>query len=253
MNSRFLLLALLSSASLTLSNCAPLVGAGAAAIGIAAVKEGGIKQSVSDTAIQATINDLWFRENVEIFRKLDLTVNQGRVLITGIVQNPEHRVDAVRLAWKAKGVKQVINEIQIADSAGFKAFLSDQWIITQIRTGITVDKEVQNLNYSLDAVNGTVYLMGVAQSQDELHRVMERARTVRGVQQVISYVKLAGEEIPNHAGAAYSSKETGRTASTAPSNDPLSSSASFSSTNTATPPPSGTSATPQSVKSEPLY
>jgi osmotically-inducible protein OsmY len=238
----------LGLSALTLPGCAPLVGAGAATVGIAAVKEGGIKQSVSDATIQATINDLWFREDVDIFRKLDLTVNQGRVLITGIVQNPEHRVDAVRLAWKAKGVRQVINEIQIADGGGVTGYLSDSWIVTQIRTGITLDKEVQNLNYTIDAVGGTVYLMGVAQSRDELHRVLERARTTRGVKQVVSYVKLAGEDIPQAptSTSAYDSYE-------APKATPVISDSYSSDGMDTTPPPSGAPASPAPVVSEPLY
>jgi|MDSW01.1.fsa_nt_gb osmotically-inducible protein OsmY len=246
----YILTGFILSTALTLPGCAPLVGAGAATVGIAAVKEGGIKQSVSDATIQATINDLWFRENVDIFRKLDLTVTQGRVLITGIVQNPEHRVDAVRLAWKAKGVKQVINEIQVADGGGVTGYLGDSWIVTQIRTGITLDKEVQNLNYTIDAVNGTVYLMGVAQSRDELHRVVERSRTTRGVKQVVSYVKLAGEDIPQAptTTSPYGSYE-------APTATPVISDSYSSDTSgmDTTPPPSGAPSSPAPVTSEPLY
>ena len=185
-------LLLLSFCLVSLSGCAALVVGGAGAVGVASVKEGGLSQSLTDTRIQATINDLWFRQDFDIFRKLDLTVNQGRVLITGTVQDPEHRVDAVRLAWKASGVKQVINEITVAESSGFTGYLSDTWINTQLRTGMALDEDIQNLNYSIDAVKGNVYLMGVAQNRDELNKVIERARTIRGVQQVVSYVKLHG-------------------------------------------------------------
>lgn len=186
------LLFVLCFSLMCLSGCAALVGASAGAVGIAAVKEGGLSSSLTDARIQTTINDLWFRHDLDIFRKLDLTVNQGRVLITGTVQDPEHRVDAVRLAWKASGVKQVINEINVAEGGGVTGYLSDTWIVTQLRTGITLDEDIQNLNYTIDAVSGNVYLMGVAQSRDELNRVVERARTINGVQQVISYVKLVG-------------------------------------------------------------
>ncbi|PJF20282.1 MAG: phospholipid-binding domain-containing protein, partial [Phototrophicales bacterium] len=75
-----------------IAGCTPIgvaTGVGATA-GIAAAKEGGLKQSIYDVQIEATINDLWFKYNVEMFRKLNLTVEQGRVLITGVVQDPEH-------------------------------------------------------------------------------------------------------------------------------------------------------------------
>ena len=99
-------IALLSLTALTLQGCTvggALIGA-AATTGIAASQEGGISRAWGDAKIQAHINELWLREDTtHIFRKLDLTVNQGRVLITGVVQDPQHRVDAVRLAWKPKG------------------------------------------------------------------------------------------------------------------------------------------------------
>ncbi len=196
MTNRIFLLSFVISSLFLLSGCVGLVAGGAAAVGVASVKEGGLRGSASDLRIQTEINDLWLRQDIKIFTKLDLTVNQGRVLITGIVQNPEHRVDAVRLAWKVKGVKQVINEIKVADSTGVTGFLSDAWISARIRTGITIDKNVQNLNYTIDTVDGVVYLMGSAQSREELHRVVERARTTNGVDRVVSYVKIIGEDVP---------------------------------------------------------
>src|SRR5690606_1814354 len=118
--------------------------------------------AVSDTAIKAKINDAWLRYNIETFSKLSTTVNQGRVLLTGVVQNPEARVEAVRLVWQVEGVKQVINEIRVADSEGLPGFVKDNWITTRLRTAITFEKNVQSLNYSIDTVQGVVYLMGVA-------------------------------------------------------------------------------------------
>lgn len=166
-----------------------------AATGIAAAKEGGIQATGQDLKIQATINDLWFKHDLDMFGKLDLTVNQGRVLVTGVVQNPEHRVEAIRLAWQPEGVKQVINEIQIDESNGFVGFARDNWITTRLRTSITLDKDVQSVNYSIDTVQGTVYLLGVAQSQAELNRVTEIARTIPDVKRVVSYVKMAGSPV----------------------------------------------------------
>ncbi len=190
---RFFLLASISVLSVpVLQACTPVgaaVGAGAT-LGISAAQEGGVERAVSDAVIQAKINELWFRQDLTMFRKLDLTVNNGRVLITGVVQNPEHRVEAVRLAWQPEGVQQVINEIRVADSEGVPGFIRDNWISTRLRTSITLDRDVQSLNYNIDTVQGIVYLMGYAQNQKELNRVMETARTIPNVKQVISYVKV---------------------------------------------------------------
>ncbi|MEM7651079.1 MAG: BON domain-containing protein, partial [Pseudomonadota bacterium] len=176
-------------------SCSPLgiaTGLGASA-GIAAVQEGGISRAASDARIQLEINELWFSYDVDTFTKLDMTVNQGRVLITGVVQNPEHRVEAVRLAWQPEGVQQVINEIRVADGEGLVGFAKDTWITTRLRTALTFDRSILSINYSIDTVQGTVYLMGFAQSREELNRVIEKARTINGVNGVVSYVKYVGQ------------------------------------------------------------
>ncbi len=195
--------------SLLLCSCSLGIGAGiGAAVGVTAVQEGGLSRAASDTVIQAKINDLWLRHDFEMFRKLDLTVNQGRVLITGIVQDPEHRVEAVRLAWQPSGVKSVINEIKVSESGGVSGFAKDTWITTRLRTSLTLDKEVESINYSIDTVDGTVYLMGFAQDQAELNRVIETARTVSGVRRVVSYVKLNGApEGPANLPPAYGQQQ----------------------------------------------
>lgn len=129
-----------------------------------------------------------------MFRKLNLTVNQGRVLVTGVVENPEDRVEAIRLAWQPKGVKQVINEVRVGNSDTIGSYAQDTWIAGQLRTRLTFEKYVQSINYSIEVVQGTVYLMGVAQGQQELDRTINIARRIKGVKEVISYVKLAGLE-----------------------------------------------------------
>ncbi|MBG78397.1 MAG: phospholipid-binding domain-containing protein [Alphaproteobacteria bacterium] len=187
---KIILLAAVAISPLALSSCAAIgIGAGAYA-GASAAQEGGLSRAMRDTRIQAEINDLWFKYSTDAFGKLDMTVNNGRVLITGVVQNPDHRVEAVRLAWQPKGVEQVINEIRVAESEGIKGFARDSWITTRLRASLVFNKEIQSLNYTIDTVQGTVYLMGVANSQDELDKAVEVARTIPDVKQVVSYVKV---------------------------------------------------------------
>ena len=191
--------AYLSASALSLSAlsaCSPAgiaTGAGAAT-GIAVAREGGLRGSIKDTRINADIADKWFKYDVETFSKLNVTVNQGRVLLTGVVQNPEDRVEAVRLAWQVEGVEQVINEISIADSEGVRGYIKDTWITTRLRTKMTFDKQIQSINFSVDTVQGNVYLMGVAHTEDERSRVKALARTIPNVKQVVSYIKLAGPD-----------------------------------------------------------
>lgn len=192
-----LLLIALSALSLSACTGLGLVTGAAAVTGVSAAQEGGLNRAYSDTKIKVMINDAWFQYSVEAFQKLSTTVNQGRVLVTGVVQNPDHRVEAIRLVWQVPGVVQVINEVRVAESEGITGYVKDTWITSRLRGTLTLDRNVQSINYTIDTVQGVIYLMGVAQNQEELNRVIETARTISGVKQVVSYVKLAGEPIKN--------------------------------------------------------
>lgn len=187
---------LLVLAMLAINACSPvgIIAGTGASLGISHAQEGGIESSASDFRISAFIKDKWFKYDIDTFSKLNLTVDQGRVLITGVVDNPDDRVEAVRLAWQVDGVKQVINEIKIADSEGFPGYVRDTWITTRLRTALTFTADIKSINYTLDTVQGIVYIMGTAQDEAELDRVIEVARTIPHVRQVISYVKMRGEE-----------------------------------------------------------
>lgn len=186
-------------AGLAVANCTPIgaaVGAGAA-VGTAASREGGVGQAWNDAHISAYINDAWFRYSTEMFTKLDLTIMEGRVLITGAVQKPEYRDAAVRFAWQAPGVRQVINEIRIEPSGGVSGYTKDSWIITQFRTKLITDSNIESINYKFDSDNGNIYILGVARDQEELQRVINHARNISYVKEVVSYVRMRGETRPD--------------------------------------------------------
>jgi osmotically-inducible protein OsmY len=172
--------------------CTPVgVAAGGAAVGVTAAQtEKGFRRSVADTEIRIAINDLWFQADEEMFRKVNLQVQEGRVLLTGNVRLPEQRVEAVRLAWQAPGVREVINEIEVSDTSGLSNLARDTWISTQLKSTLLFDKDVSSINYSIETVNQAIYLMGVAQSQAELDRVVGHAKSISYVRRVVSHVLL---------------------------------------------------------------
>ena len=172
--------------------CTPVevaVGAGAAT-GVAASQERGIVTSAKDSAISVQIQELWFRTNYEMFGKLSTSVSEGRALLTGKVQDPEMRVEAVKLAWQVEGVKEIINEIEVVNTGSLVDSARDIWITTQLRGHLTFDKDIRSINYSIDTVNGTVFLMGIARNQAELDRVTNHARNLAYVRRVVSYVRV---------------------------------------------------------------
>jgi osmotically-inducible protein OsmY len=180
------------------SGCTPIgVAAGVGAtVGVAAAQEGGIKSATTDAAIRVQITDLWLKHSVDMYRRLSFTVKEGRVLITGAVPDPDMRVDAIRLAWQADGVRQVINEVTIEKGGGVTGYVKDSWITANLKSRLMFDKYIQSINYTIDTVNGTVYLMGIAQDSKELERALNHARNTKYVKNVVSYVRLRGETPP---------------------------------------------------------
>lgn len=170
--------------------CAPLIVGGAATTAAVASEHRGLKGFANDTEIRAAINHLWFQHSLALVNRIGLTVDQGRVLLTGRASDAQMRLDAVRLAWQAQGVKEVINEIQVDNESGILDSARDTWITTQLRTKITFDGDIHSQNYSIDTINGVVYLMGTATTQAELDRVTQHARSLANVQRVVSYVRL---------------------------------------------------------------
>jgi osmotically-inducible protein OsmY len=181
---------LIAGLGLGLSGCAPfVVGAGASA-GVAAAQERGFKGAMNDTEIRLHINDLWLKESLSLYSKINLQVQEGKVLLTGNVPDPETRLNAVRLAWQANGVREVINEIEVQDKSSLTDSAQDIWIATQLKTKLLVDSEVSSINYSIETVNQVVYLMGVAQSQAEIDRVIGHAKNISYVRRVVNYVRV---------------------------------------------------------------
>lgn len=167
------------------------VGAGAT-IGVAAYQERGLTGAAKDLKITAGIIDEWLRFDHRIIIKAGVEVYEGRALLTGIVDSEKMRSDAVRLAWSVSGVRDVYNEIQVSSDNSVIDLARDTWITAQLQSKITFDKEILAINYVIETVNGTIYLIGIAQNQGEVDRVIGHARNIGYVRNIISHVRLKG-------------------------------------------------------------
>ena len=192
---RFVLaIAVVALAAPVLQGCVgTVVGAGATA-GTAAMEERGISGTVDDTAIRLRVNALLSEKDERLWRTVGLQVHSGRVLLTGALDTSEMRAEAVRLAWKADGVKEVINEIEVAESGGLTGYGRDIWISTRLQSALLFDKQVSSINYSIKTVRGTVYLIGIAQNRVELNRVINHARSLDYVRKVVNHVKIKRQQ-----------------------------------------------------------
>lgn len=157
---------------------------------VKATEDRGIGGAVSDLKIQAQINDLWLKRDIEMFSLINLSIDQGRVLLTGRAAKPEQRMEAVRLCWLADGVTEVINEITLDKESTMGDTAHDKWISAKLRAALVLDQDIHNTNYNIDVVNDIVYLLGVAHSQEELDRVIGHAKAIAYVQGVVSHVRV---------------------------------------------------------------
>ncbi|GAT75570.1 transport-associated domain-containing protein [Ehrlichia ruminantium] len=164
---------------------------------IITLQDKSIGDTIDDTAILIRINKELF--NAGLFPIVTVKVSEGRVLLIGNVKSSEDQIKAEKVAWHQKDVKEVVNEIVVDKaSINIKEAAVDAMISAQVKARILSQSKVRSMNYSVNTVNGTVYLMGIAQNQAELDKVVAIARKVKKVKQVISYVRLKDSRLRNN-------------------------------------------------------
>ena len=189
-----MVIAFLVVCGLLFSSCAPaFVGVGTAAVA-ASSTEKGITTSVSDGLMFTKIQDNFLKTDATLSQFVEVTVNDGAVLLTGKVKTPEEKVLATKLTWEVRGVREVVNEVQVTDKSSIKDIAKDIAASAQIRGKLIADASVSSLNFSIDVVNGTVYLSGVAADAEEMNRVVSHARELRFAQQVVNYITLRTDQ-----------------------------------------------------------
>ena len=172
-----------------LGGCAGVVIGGAAAVGTAAYQERGVRGVARDLATATKLRIKLLDTSEAYVTGVGIEVYEGRVLLTGILEKEPMRAATVKLAWKTEGVKDVINEIQIGQSS-LRDIARDSWITAQLKTKITFDKKILAINFSIETVNGIVYLIGIAQDQGELDRILTHGRGIDYVRRIISHVRV---------------------------------------------------------------
>jgi len=182
---------LLLSAAALLSGCVPVLIGGGTETAVVAAQERPAGNALDDAGILLKIKNLYAQQDFkDLLANVEIKVVEGRVLLTGNVDKPDSQIEAVNLAWQVSGVKEVMNEVQVNDKAGFWNYTRDVWISTQVRSRLLLEKHLRSINYSVITVNQVVYLMGIAQDQDELDKATYLASTTGYVQRVVSYVRL---------------------------------------------------------------
>ena len=177
-----------------LQGCSPtgtVLGAGART-GLALVEDRPVEEIWGDTLLKVTINKKLLETSFsETFWSLNTTIFEGRVLITGNVKNTTLRDQVSQMVWGVKGVREVLNEIEIQETNTVTQIARDKFIQTSLQARMLGDKIVSDINYKMIAHNNVLYIIGVAQSQAELEKVVAHARAIRYVKRFVNYIWLA--------------------------------------------------------------
>lgn len=187
---------LLLGAGASLSGCivAP-IGAGVA--GYAIVGEDlSPEQQIRDYGIKAAVQAAWGGFSQEMAHRLDATVFDGQVLVTGRVPDRHWRAEAMRRARGVNGVHRVFDEIEVGPDTHFIDEARDTWITTQLRGELVGDIDIKSINYTIKTFDRVVYVMGFARTQPELDAVIGHARTIAGVRRVTPFIRvLAAQDL----------------------------------------------------------
>ena len=182
--------AVLTSSALALSGCVgAAVGIGTAAVA-ASTTEKGFSTSVADGVIETKLVDRFIQNDAALAAGIKKSVNNGSVLLTGRVDTIEQKVLATKLAWEIKGVREVVNEVQVTQDSSLRDKAKDLAASAQLRAALIGDQNVSSLNFSIDVVNGIVYLSGVASDEMEKERVIAHAQELRFAKKVVNYIIL---------------------------------------------------------------
>lgn len=176
-----------------LGGCVGLAVGAVATSGVSIVEERSLGEQVDDLTVTFDISQRFtqFNEtNENALAGVFLDVTEGRVLLTGNVAESRLRIEAVRLAWQADGVVEVRNEIDVDEANAGSTSLADIAISNELRALLLFDSDVSKINFNVETVDRVVYVTGIAQDDAELERVLNHARTISGVEEVVSYVRV---------------------------------------------------------------
>ena len=124
---------------------------------------------------------------------LQVEVIDGRIFLTGKVNEPEEKIKITKLAWETKGVRSVKNAIKIKGNSSFKRTAKDILITSQLRSALIFNKKTKARNYTLETIDGKVYIFGIAMDKQEKKEVIDEANKIYDVQEVVPSIYLVSE------------------------------------------------------------
>ena len=174
-----------------LSGCVGASSTGVFGTGVSiALDPRSLGTQIDDSIMDKNLETRLLLLNKNYFLSVKTKVLDGRIFITGKINNPEEKLKITKLAWETEGVRSVKNDLKIKEKFNFKQSAKDLLITSQLRTALIFNKKIKSANYNIDTYKKKIYIYGIANSEDEKKEVINEAKQILDVGDVIASILL---------------------------------------------------------------
>ena len=172
--------------------CSPVgvLASGGSATMVVAEGDRSLGTVVDDATIKLNLSAKFLQSENKLFLDVNSNVTEGRVLLTGLVDTQEIRIEAVRKVWEINGVREVINEIEVGNKTTLKEYMNDLWINTQVKSLAARTIGLRSFSYNFETIKGKVYIAGITSRPEQLQAIVETTKTIKGVNEIVNYVVI---------------------------------------------------------------
>jgi len=146
---------------------------------------------IDDAIMQKNLSARLALSNKKYFLSIQSEVLDGRIFLSGKVEEPEEKIKITKMAWETKGVRAVKNAISIKGQSNFKSTAKDVLITSQLRSALIFNKKTKARNYTLETINKNIYIFGIAMNKEEKQEVINEASKIYDVEEIFPSIYLA--------------------------------------------------------------
>ena len=180
--------------TLFLSGCIGVSSKGIFGTGVSvALDPRSLGTQIDDSIMQKNLSARLILMDKKYFLSIKSKVLDGRIFLTGKVDNPEEKLKITKLAWETEGVRSVRNDIKIKEKFNFQQSAKDVLITSQLRTALILNKEIKATNYQIDTYKKKIYVYGIALTSDEKDLVVNEAKEILDVEDVIASILIVDD------------------------------------------------------------
>ena len=177
--------------AIILSGCVGVSSSGVFGTGVSvALDPRSVGTQIDDSIMQKNLSARMILLDKKYLLSVKSKVLDGRIFLTGKVENPEDKLKLTKMAWETEGVRSVRNDIKVKEDFDFKQSAKDLLITSQLRTALIIDKEIKSTNYQIDTYKKKIYIYGIAMTSNEKEKVIDEAKQILDVKDVIASILL---------------------------------------------------------------